>query len=432
MTQNDVMQLMINLDNSAAPSVSAGSAINTYTQLYDGELAVVNPHNIVLNASTVLTDDLVAVHGLKVIGRQGTKLLSSDLIKQNNIVSFKSETGSVAAEQITYIGYNTTTNSIDVNNSALYVTRLTLKERDITGFGQTLILNAPYKSDATATQPEVACGIALALSNLLRRQATPPIKAELICDRASTVANGFDNTGTVVNGSKVFSLLVSVNYAAGTPAVAGDFVRFAATTSSTGTTVTDGIYKIVSISGLNVTVDRPIEAPSGSYTDTENEALVIPVASAAVAKFGIKLTGIARTFSLPKFRYSKVEFEVGLDSDSSYEDTVVTYTTPMSLGAGTYQQIAQLEWDLLGNEGNEYRGDFLYTAQRAQANSAKTYSTASLGYFADPQSEAIGGQVRRQKQLVLAFEKGFLTTEAPDIVLDCLVAYTTMTSEATV
>jgi len=428
MTQNDVMQLMIGEDISAVPSVAAGTAINTYTQLVDGELAVVNPHNVVLSATTVLTDDLVKIHGCKVLGRVGTKLISSDLIKQDNIISFKSETGSVAAEQVTYIGYNGTTNSIDVNNSALYVTRLTLKERDINGFGQDLILNAPYKSDATATQPEVACGIALALSNVLRRQATPPIKAELICDRASTVANGFDNTGTVVNGSKTFSLLVSVEYAAGTPVVAGDYVRFAATTASTGTTVADGIYKVTNVSGLYVTVDRPIEAPSGTYTDTENEILVIPAASAAVAAFGIKLTGIARTFSLPKWRYSKVEFEVGLDSDSSYEDTIVTYTTKMALGEGTYQQIAQLEYDLLGNDGDPYKGDFLWSAHKAQADSTKTYSTMSLGYYMDPQTEAIGGSVRRQKQLVIALEKGFLATEYSDIISDVFQAYTYITS----
>jgi hypothetical protein len=51
-----------------------------------------------------------------------------------------------------------------------------------------------------------------------------------------------------------------------------------------------------------------------------------------------------------------------------------------------------------------------------------------MSYYADPNTEAIGGSVRRQKQLVVALEKGFLHNEYPDIISDVLQAYSTVTS----
>lgn len=67
MTQNDVMQLLIGKDTVAVPTTSAGSPIYeaTNTYLVDGEMAVVNSHNIVLDTGTVLTDDLVKNTGLR-------------------------------------------------------------------------------------------------------------------------------------------------------------------------------------------------------------------------------------------------------------------------------------------------------------------------------------------------------------------------------
>jgi len=433
MTQNDVMQLFIAKDGgSGTPTTSAGSPIveASDTYLLDGEVCVTNPHNIVLSASTVLTDDLVAQHGCKIIQRSGSSLFESDLIKQNNILNYRGETGAAAAEQVTYMGFDgVSAGDIEVNNSTLYVTRLELRELDNAGQGQELILNWGYKSDANATQEEIANGLVLLANSTLSRQAVPPVRVDLVSAVAVDNADAFDYTGTVVNGSKTFSVGTSLA-AGGVAAVVGDYVRFSETPTVTGTALTDGIYKITEINTLDVTVDRPIQTPSGTYTASKAVAEVITNAEAVAADFGLKFTGIARTFSMPKKRYSKVEFNLGLDD--GFGATPVTYTTAMSRGVGTYEQIAELEWNLLGNVGDIYRGDFMHVAHKEDAVSTDTYSVLSMNYYGDHPTQGVGATPRRQKQLMIAFAQGFADTEASDIVIEVLDAYTTITSGLTV
>jgi hypothetical protein len=428
MTQNDVMQLLIGKDVGAGTPTTAvnGTIIAASdTYLLDGEMAVVNSHNKVLSATSVLTDDIVAESGIKILLRNGTHIISSDMIKQANIVGVKGVVDSAAVQQVSYIGYNTSSGSIAASNSKLYVVRVNLKEQDQTGQGQQIVLNSPYKSDASATQAEVANGLALALSNTMCRQTVKPIKVELINSTATGSTNIMDYTVTIVKGSKIVTVGTNCQYASGTELAAGDYLRFH--TGVTGTHSTgDGIYKVVTIdSTTQFTVDRPIEESSQSMTHVHSHAEVLPAATANAANFGIKLTGIARTFSLPIYRNSIVSFTVGLDSTLAFGATKVSYTTAASLGNGTYAQIAQLEWDLQGNRGNPYRGDSLYVTPTALASTTATYDQISITYFADPNTGGVGGTPRRMKQLLLAFATGFLTTEAPDIVHDVLEAYTT-------
>ena len=429
MTQKDVMQLLIAEDIGAVPSVAAGSAITDYSDLADGEVAVVNSHNIVLSASTVLTDDLVAQFGIRVVQRSGSELIYSDFIKQNNIVGYKGQTDDAGQEQITYIGYDGSSGSINAANSKLYVVRISLEEMDVTGQGQAMILNAPYKSDASATQLEVATGVAKALANALNRQTVKPIKAELIANVAYAATQAFANTCTVVKGGEHVTCATSTDYNTNVDLAVGDYVRFSGAPSTTGCLVSDGIYKVIELtSATQFKVDRPVEVASQTFTAALVGATVLPAADMASANLGIKLTGIERSFILPKYRYSKVRFHVGLDSATSFANTAVNYSQNAKLGYGTYEQIAQLEWDLLGNEGNPYRGDFLFSAARSDAESTAAYDTISINYFGDHSTLGIGGTPRRNKQLVIAFETGFSNGEAPDIVADVLDAYSTQSS----
>lgn len=427
MTQNDVMQLLIGKDVGSNPATTGGSPIYeaTDTYLLDGEMAVTNSHNIVMTAGSVTTDDLVKKYGIKIIQRSGTKLIESDLIPEDNILSYKGQVDSAIAEQISYIGYNGTTYDLEVNNSTLYVIRLLLKEQSITGFGQELILNAAYKSDAAATQAEIANGLALILSNTLRRQVVQPIKSELLSSVGVDVAYDFDATCTIVKGEKSVVVGTDLDYnGSGGTLVAGDYVRFSPA-DGTANILTDGIYKVITIdSTTTFTVDRPIEHESEGYTTGSGYCQVLPAATANAADFGIKLTGIARAFSMPKNRYSKVSFQVGLDD--GFGSTITAVSTAMSLGHGYFAQIAELEYDLLGNAGNPYNADFLWTPHKSDTESSGYYDQISLTYYSDHPTEGVGATPRRKKQLLLAFKAGFTGGEAPDIVSDILDAYTTM------
>jgi len=429
MTQNDVMQLFIGKNVDATGTTTAGNAIYeaSDTYLLDGEMAVCNSHNIVLDTGTVLSDDLVKKYGIKIIQRSGTKLIESDLIHEDNILNYQGQVDVAFAEQLWYIGYNGTANSIEVNNSTLYVIRLLLKEQSLTGFGQEIILNSAFKSDAAATEAEIADGLALILSKTLRRQAVPPIKSELLNEEPIDNATCFANAVTVVNGESTFLCTTNVNHTTNVPLVAGDYVRLGS--PGVAPTLVSGVYKVTAINTLIVTVDRPIEATSGTYAVATFDAQVIVADDATAESFGIKLTGIARTFGMPKNRYSKVSFDVGLDD--GFGDTVSAIDTRMSLGHGYYAEIAELEHDLLGNDGNPYNADFLWTAHKSDAAASGYYDVLGMTYYSDHSTQGVGTTPRRNKQLQLAFERGYTAGSAPDCVIDILDAYTTMTSGLT-
>jgi hypothetical protein len=429
MTQNDVMQLFIVPATPATdtPTQNPNAIIDQYTDLDDGEAAVVNSHNMVLSATSVLTDDIVAESGIKIIQRVGTDLIQSDLIKQANIVAVKAIADSAGAEQVSYIGYNATAGEITATSSKLYVVRISLKEQDVTGQGQAIILNSPYKSDASATQLEVALGLVEALSRTLRRQAVPPIQAELVCNVAYAATASFDGTVTFVKGDQYVTIGTNKQYNTGTELAVGDYVRFSDAPTTTGALTSDGIYKVIELTSTTVfKVDRPIEEESmTAVASAKAAATVLTAAKMASAYCGIKLSSVARTFNLGKGPYSKVSFTIGLDSVAAFGTTPVTYSTAMSLGAGTYQQIAQLEWDLLGNDGNPYPGDFMWSAARKLADSSTTYDQLSITYYGDHSTMGVGGTPRRMKQLCLAFGTGFTAADVADNIIDILAAYST-------
>ena len=428
MTQNDVMTLLIGKDLGAvAPTTAVNGMVTSYANLTDGEMAVVNSHYMMLSATSVLTDDVVKESGIKILLRNGTQLIQSPMIKQANILHVKSQVDVSAANQLSYIGYNGTSGEIEAVNSKLYVVRLSLKEFDTTGFGQEAILNAPYKSDASATQLEVALGIVQSLSRTLRRQPVQPIQAELVCDVAYAATAAHAGAVTFVKGEDLITCGTNTDYNTNVDLAVGDYVRLSDAPATTGCAVTDGIYKVVELVSATVyRVDRPIEEES--YTAVaagKAAATVLSAAKMASAKLGIKLTGVSRTFQVGKFPFSKVAFDIGLDSASSFGSTIVTKTTAATLGQGNYEQIAELEWNLLGNDGNPYPGDFMWSAARALATSGKMYDQISITFYGDHSTQGVGATPRRMQQLLLAFETGFSTTEPPDTICDILAAYTT-------
>jgi hypothetical protein len=53
-------------------------------------------------------------------------------------------------------------------------------------------------------------------------------------------------------------------------------------------------------------------------------------------------------------------------------------------------------------------------------------------YYGDHATQGVGATPRRQKQLQIAFAQGFADTEASDIVIEVLDAYSTIASGLTV
>jgi len=407
LAQNNVMTLLIG-KATGAPTTAAGSPIIGTASLADGELAVVNGHNIVLSAVTVLTDALAISQGVRVVQRSGTKLVFSDFIKRGNIKSYIGQTDSAATEQLTYVGYNGTSLAIEALNSNPYEMRVKLIEGDVTGFGSQPVIASLFKSDVSASQLEVASGIHLALAGSLAKNPEAPFRAERVVKH--TTANDSDNILTVINGSKYVTWTAAATHSVGTPFVAGDTLRIG--TAGSGAATTDPAYVLTSMAGLVGTLDVPFQGVTAAVPATDVAHITTPT------DWGLKLTGLARGFTVGKQNSINniVRFLVGLDD---FGTTTVTYNTAPGEGFGTYRQIAEMEWFLQGNEGNEDRRDFMHTTARADAVSTSTYDTLSFDYW-DDASAGLAMFQRSLKQLIVALETGFTAGEASNIVVDIL------------
>jgi len=418
-TQNNVMTLLIAKDGGAGtPTTSAGSPIlaASDTYLLDGEMAVVNLDNIRVDATTVLTDTLTLRSGIRVVQRSGTSLVYSDIIKERaSIKSFKGNADVAATQQASYVGYNGTSLSIDLLNSNNYEVRLKLQEGDRQGFGQAPSIAGNFKSDLTATQSEIASGLHLALAGSMNLSPQAPVRVERVVE-ATTITDS-DNILTCRNGSNRVTWTSAAEYGGDTFA-AGDTIRIG--TSGSGAASTDPAYVITSMSSLVGTLDVPFQGASIAAPATDVARVNTPLA------WGLKFTGIARTFTLGKAGHINniVRFLVGLDN---FGTTVATYTTAAVEGSGTYEQIAELEYFLQGNEGNDYRRDFMNTTARTDATSGAAYDILQIGYFDDADA-GLAMLQRSPKQLMLAFVTGFSTTEGADAVIETLESFAGVSS----
>jgi len=426
MDQKDVMNILVCRDVGTKSTANAtGTTIDAYDDLKDGEIVVVNPHNVVIGATEILTDAIVAKYGFKFIVRKGTELFHSDLMKIDNIRSCDGIADSAAAAQVSFIGYNGTSGSIEVNDNVPYVPRFIFRWNTRGGEGNYSIIDGVYKSGASAVQSDICIGITDSLDNAMSRQGyTEPIVLNAICSATHVAANDFDGNLIVTQGSKVLSAASSGQYGGGTDIAVGDYIRIDAD-GSDAVTVADSVYEVKELSGTTtkyITLDRPVKESSRTDATGNQYNEVISAATGDAANWGIKATGQTRQFDPGKYRDSVVEFEIGLND--SFGATGITYNTAAARGIGTYNQIAQLEWELKGNLGLVYAEDHLQPNFTLVANHTGTdamYDQIAISWFDDKPTNVVDVS-QSAKQLILASVTGFADGEPFDLVCDALAA----------
>ena len=422
MEQSHVLNLVICGSDSTEPVTAAGQTVDSYADFDDGAFSVTNDQNVVLSAASVLTDDRVALHGIKLMGRYGTSLVQTDLIRVDDVISFRGIADAAAAEQVTHIGYNGSSGAIEMINSNTYKIKLNFYEQGRTGQGQHDFISAFYESDASAVGGEVVFGIEKLLRLACNKQAERPVKFAILNSAALDTNLDFDHAVTVVNGSNWVTVATDLGTDGGVvEAAVGDFIRLgSATETDAAVALGSAVYKIEEISGLNLKLDRPVTGVSGSYT-ASTDAQLIQAATANAASWGIRCTGIARTHTVGKRPYSKVHFTVGLED---FGTTTVVYTTAMSLGSGTPEQIADLEYFTEGQHGYKYRGDYMYyPAYTSRVTSTSMYDQITLTWTPGSRVESIGGPGHNPKQLIIALDTLYDDNDANDIITDVIDAW---------
>ena len=319
---SDEVTLIVDIDNSGT------NAFGTYVDGSTVKPSVVNKVKIVTKHA------------------DGTLKLS-DTITVANITKLKNTLTTNANEKVSYIGYNTNVGTIEAVTAAAtdMIIRFELLSQGHSTPGYPFYKDAAYRtvigSESAGT---VSAGLVKSCIENFDREKTN--EQFMMFER---VANGTYGTSTtsssVINNSKIvsgFGLGTSVN-----------------TITSTLTGTTQGINVPVRIGGSSATTTPVYLA---TYVDANTISLDVPyqgttattnvyVQSVEPTLWGIKCTGVPRKWSnaLPtKFKYQKADWNTQLGDN--FLTTTVTNTTGYSLGAGTRQQIADLEYELQLNE----------------------------------------------------------------------------------
>lgn len=387
--QQVIKHLLIGSDQTRSAYTQNTTKLSS---LLAGEIAVIDMDGYVLDSTTVLSKDRV------IIGQsQGSSLppILSPVIKKATVKTFKGGKYVAPTPQVDYVGYNGTSGSIDVLNSNAYKMEIVFSDNQNWKDKQPSLLGY-HKSDSTATQAEVAAGLAVTSSDTLNGYTKKPVKIELLASAATVGGGDAAITWTLTNGSK------AAITSAATALVAGDYMR-AIVVGSDATTVP--VYKVKSVTGTVVLLESAYQGTSGTIV----APAYFTAATAAYANFGIKVTGLSQAITADEINnggmaeYQFIRFKTNLIDGGS--TTVASPSTPGVAGTGLPAQVKVLERQLLGNEGFLNPGAMPFVSPRSNAVlTADGYSFIHLEYGTDENTDYYITDKGQPKQLDIALE----------------------------
>ena len=362
--QNNVTHMYVGV-NTGAVTTAAPTVVRTMGMKKIGEQ--------LCSVEAIAAGDGFQILYLDKAGKLQTSpvLFWNDLVKKYKVAATSDTAQSVA------IGYNGTSGAIEVNNGGEYLVTLGFKE-GIKQFNKRLFKYGQYTADATATQYEIVDGIQTTLLASIRKDPYVMFKVEKINSGAQLEAMA-SATAAVTNGSTVVTL--SEDESLTCPA--GSFIRFG--TSGAGTAP---VYKVESISvdGLTIVLDQPYQgATAAAFAHATIETLT-------EGNWGLLITAMDsnKPYEVGKWAFNPIRFDVGLSVD--FGATPVTVISLPVRGAGTYKDIAEKEWELIGNRREAFRiAEYPLDINSALgATSGETYVTYTL-QFKEGSTQTIGG-----------------------------------------
>lgn len=403
-SQNDHQMILVG-GTATKTTTAFGSSMNA------GEIGIFTP------GGTRYTEAASAAGKEFVIALKTTdsEVITSEKLSKSKVTRITRKVAVADANQVSYIGYNGTAGEIDTINDNFYRVRMNVKEPYANNHhGTEYIKHAIYKSDASATQAEIALGLAASGNlNFSREPKNSAGKAlatfKAICSVALASDFAFDNGGfdiTVVRGSKtIVSAVASPQYNTGTDIAVGDYLRMGAANMTDGVVaLRSDVYKIVDIpSTTTIVLDRPVSVDSATYVDNGGHITVIPAATGNAADWGVEIMSNDMDFDVSsnygsRRKYQKFVFKVGLDG---FGTTATGTTTAATLGAGQYEQIAELEAFLRGNNGEQFRigNPNLFSWSLQASSSQGSYDVIEIEFEDTVNSLNI---VKKTKKLTLA------------------------------
>jgi len=350
-TQNNVMSVLIggNVTGTAIATLVTAADINA---LPEGQIVAVGMRASTGKEEILPTTATAATYpSIRLVAMNNGQLNYSPRIFAKDVSTFKGIDGVAGTtEQVTIIGYNGTTGSID-NSSTEYLLTYVGDWDDMMWSEQKYRKVYDYAT-LSPTQQKIAQTLS-ANFNLdsfksNNQGVAPQVKCELLND--GTAAD-WTSAGTVavVNGSNIATLSATSANAQ----VVGAVLRLGSTGSGVGTTVP--VYVVVgtpstdsSLSSTQVRLHTFFQGTTAAALDaTSGDAGIV----ASVTNWGLKFTGLPLTWGIPPysdFKFNKVTFHFDL---KGFGETTVSNPTTASRGQGDYREVAEFEYFSQGNDG---------------------------------------------------------------------------------
>jgi hypothetical protein len=356
--------------------------------LADGEIVVLDENDTPLVAGTTFPTSRF----IKIVQRSGAtastaQLVQSARIDGSNVISYRGLSYAAPQEQIYHIGYDGSTGAIDASGTDDFVVRITMKHNKDMWSQQANTRIIRLSPTASTVDTTVMDFIGTEFGN--DAFLTTEVKIERLNSDAGAADGG---NWTFTNGSKTATTTVA------TTAAVGDYIRV-------GTAVTDPIYKVAAkdSAGTTITLDQKFQGSTVTVTTPE----YITAALATAASCGVKITGKAQTFTVLKFPYAVVKFDLTL---SGFGTTAVTKTQESKVGSGVGAQISQLEQIGVAYEGAIDRAGDSAPTGRSDAATGSNYDVITIEYFNNYDSQIVSGAKPARSVLQLALVDGAAQT----------------------
>lgn len=346
----------------------------TETTLSDFKTSAANGETIAVEADgTAIASGSTSIKVL-VKDSEG-KVRTTEPIQVSGIKHVKAKAYVSDQEQVSYVGFNGTTGSIDVINDNLYQINLEFRDYNAISSLDRYRKQAHYQSAASASELAIAEGLRDSLiRNFSREPEGNRLGFEMVATTTNDLALGTGVDSVVFTKDSKYVTATDVDNATTNAALAvGDLLRV-------GTAATDAVYRITAIDTTAniITLDQKFQGDTVTVVDTGLRR--IPAANLAAQDYGIKISGKPLDFKLGKIQFQKISFYVGL-VDSGV--TPVTNAQASSSGLGVGKRVAEAEWFALGNFGEMYRMgephlyDYVSQLEAVQTNK---YDLVSITY----------------------------------------------------
>jgi len=384
-------------------NTSGGNTGTSITTIIDGDLLVLNRALSNLTGTPTPTSGAENDAIYLALGVGAGKAKLSNIINANLVKSWRKEVYSAPVEQVTDIGYNGTANALAMDTSKEYRLRIVFNDEDrVTPHRQT---GRDYYSNTLGATDQYSR--ASDLAKKVNKDNNRAFRGKVIAE--------------VTGDGAITELTMD-------PTLTKDSVTVAATAHSltVGTLVVfrSVVYKVAKVVDANTfELDRPY---SGATETIDVSATVDLAGTIAAGNYGIKLKGQKVTTRSVDF-YQKVSFDAALAPVNGVpgEEETVTYTTPVNIGRGFWEQVRDMEKVAASFDGFTNPRQFPSDEFTPRAVSTGTYTQYVIEYDLEHEEGLPEGNVvKTTNALVLAFDISVATTKADAVegILDSWMA----------